>query len=87
MVNYNWLIQGFFDITVTLHFGFSFAYDAPRIWKDLPDPVLSATSLSIQKTVENLSLCNSLPTLVFLLVVSVFLCGGNPCNVSDYYNI
>ena len=27
------------------HFGHSFAYDAPRIWNDLPDDVRSATSL------------------------------------------
>ena len=29
-----------------LHFGHSFAYDAPRIWNDLPDDVRSAKSLS-----------------------------------------
>ena len=28
------------------HFGLSFAYDAPRIWNDLPDDVRSAKSLS-----------------------------------------
>ena len=27
------------------HFGLSFAYDAPKIWNDLPDDVRSATSL------------------------------------------
>ena len=27
------------------HFGLSFAYDAPKIWNDLPDDVHSATSL------------------------------------------
>ena len=28
----------------TKHFGFSFAYDAPKIWIDLPDDVCSATT-------------------------------------------
>ena len=28
------------------HFGLSFAYDAPMIWNDLPDVVLSANSLA-----------------------------------------
>ena len=27
------------------HFGLSFAYDAPKIWNDMPDDVRSATSL------------------------------------------
>ena len=29
------------------HFGLSFAYDAPRIWNDLPDDILTAKSLSL----------------------------------------
>ena len=29
----------------TKHFGLSFAYDAPKIWNDLPDDESSATSL------------------------------------------
>ena len=29
------------------HFGYSFAYDAPKIWNDLPDDVRSATSIHI----------------------------------------
>ena len=37
------------------YFGLSFAYEAPRIWNDLPDDVHSAKSLLIQKEVENLS--------------------------------
>ena len=28
------------------HFGLSFAYDAPKVWNDLPDDRNSATSLS-----------------------------------------
>ena len=31
--------------TSTKNFGLSFAYDAPKIWNDLPDDVHSATSL------------------------------------------
>ena len=36
------------------YFGLSFAYDAPRIWNDLPDDVPSAKSLFIQEKFENL---------------------------------
>ena len=33
----------------TKHFGLSFAYDAPKIWNDLPDDVRSASSANIVK--------------------------------------
>ena len=29
----------------TRQFGFSFAYDAPKVWNELPDDICSATSL------------------------------------------
>ena len=50
------------------------------ICKDLPDDVHSANSVLLQKEVENLSLCKSLPTLVSGFV-PVFLCGTDPCYV------
>ena len=46
------------------HFGLSFAYDAPKIWNDLPDDVRLSTSLhSFQKEAQNQSLCTSISTL------------------------
>ena len=39
--------------------------------------------LFMQEEIGNLSLCKSLPSLVFLAFVSVFLHGASPCNVSD----
>ena len=50
----------------TRYFGLSCACDAPMISNYLADNVCSAISLSLfRKQVENLSLCKSLPTLVF----------------------
>ena len=47
------------------HFGFSFAFDAPKIWNGLPDEVKLASSLSyFRKKLEDLPLCQGLPTLV-----------------------
>ena len=61
----------------TSHFGLGFAYDAPMIWNEMPDDVGSANSLSFfRKQVENLSLCKSLPTPVFLGFSQCFLCGS-----------
>ena len=47
------------------HFGLSFAYDAPRVWNDLPDDVHSAKSLSSFKKKLKTYLYKSLPSLVF----------------------
>ena len=43
------------------HFGLSFAYDAPKIWNDLPDEVHSATSLHSSHSV---SICGAGPCYV-----------------------
>ena len=53
------------------HFGLSFAYDAPRIWNDLPDDVHSAKSLSSfrkkLKTYSLKKLTHPRLSLVFIL--------------------
>ena len=47
------------------HFGLSFAYDALKIWNDLPDDVrFGHFSPLIQKEAPNLSLCTSILTLI-----------------------
>ena len=46
------------------HFGHCFAFDAPKIWNDLPTNVCNATSItSFTKRVQNLPVCRSLSTI------------------------
>ena len=42
------------------HFGHSFAYDAPKIWNELPHDVRSCF---LQKEAQNLPVCKSLSTI------------------------
>ena len=49
-------------ISLTKHFGLSFAYDASMIWNDLPDDVCSAKSLFIVEEVEK-HIYSSFPVL------------------------
>ena len=44
-----WYLKSLFVPSVhksTRHFGLSFAYDAPKIWNDLPDDVRSNSSVN-----------------------------------------
>ena len=44
------------------HFGLSFAYNAPKIWNDLPDDVWSATSLhSFRKKLKTYNFAQAYP--------------------------
>ena len=46
------------------HFGHSFAFDAPKIWNDIPHDVRSATSVaSFRKKAQNLPVCKSLSAI------------------------
>ena len=45
-------------------FSFSFAFDAPKIWNGLPDEV--RFSFLFPEKVEDLPLCQGLPTLAYL---------------------
>ena len=74
----------------TKHFGLSFAYDAPKIWNDLPDDLHSTTSLhSFRKKLKTISLQkHTHPS--FWLFFLVLLHGAEPCYVSgdminDFY--
>ena len=59
------------------HFSHSFAYDAPKVWNDLPDEIRSAPSLaSFRKKTQDIPIHQSLSTIIFfqfLPVVSVVL--------------
>ena len=57
-----------------VHFGLSFAYDAPKIWNDLPDDVRSATSLhSFRKKLETVLFKHIHPNFSFSQFLSVAL--------------
>ena len=45
------------------HFGLRFAYDAPKIWNDLPDNGNQSLLATHLEEAQNLSLCKSIPTL------------------------
>ena len=62
------------------HFDLSIAYDAPRIWDDLPDDKRSAKSLSsFSKESKPTSLQkHTHPSSLFL---SVFLCSADPAMI------
>ena len=46
----------------TKQFGLSFAYDAPKIWNELPDDVRSATSIaSFRKKLKAYLFCQAYP--------------------------
>ena len=46
----------------TRHFGFSFAYDAPKVWNELPDDIRSATSLlSFRKKLKSYLFAKAFP--------------------------
>ena len=63
------------------HFGLSFAYDAPKIWNDLPDDVRSATSLhSFRRKLKTYLFSQAYPPLLLLSLVSLH--GADPCYVS-----
>ena len=47
----------------TKQFGLSFAYDAPKIWNELPDNVQSATSIaSFRKKLKAYLFCQAYPS-------------------------
>ena len=46
-------------------FGLSFAYDAPKIWNELPDDVRSATSIASFRKKLKAYILPSLSSLVF----------------------
>ena len=75
---------GYPDIRVPVEItNFNLCFAVPKKVNDLPDDVHSATTLLIQKEVENQNLYKSIPTLVsgFSLV---FFCGVDPFYVLDY---
>ena len=62
------------------HFGLSFAYDAPKIWNDMPGDVHSATSLHLfRKKHKPCFFVQAYPPFRFF-VVSLY--GTDPCCVS-----
>ena len=62
------------------HFGLSFAYEAPKIWNDLPDDVRLAASLySFRRKFKTYLFAQAYPPLLLLSLVS--LCGADPCYV------
>ena len=68
------------------HFDPSFAHDSPRIWNDVPDDVCSDKSLFSFRRKLKTYLFAKASTLFFSGLVSIFLCGVDPCNVSDLMN-
>ena len=57
----------------TKQFGLSFAYDAPKIWNELPDDVRSATSIaSFRKKTQSIPILPSLSSLVISTSYGVF---------------
>ena len=66
------------------HFGHSFAYDAPRIWNDLPDDVRSAKSLSsFRKKLKTYLFEKAYPPQITLSFSICLLRCVDPCNVPD----
>ena len=60
----------------TKQFGFGFAYDAPKVWNELPDDISSATSLfSFKKNLKDDLLTKAYPPQV---LVFYCLCGMEP---------
>ena len=63
------------------HFGLSFAYDAPKVWNDLPDDASLATSLhSFKQNLKTYLFAPAYPPEFLLFPVS--LRGADPCYVS-----
>ena len=67
---HNHIHQGAFVVCLSVrilaksskHFGLSFAYDAPKIWNDLPDDVHSATSLySLRRKLKTFPFAQAYP--------------------------
>ena len=66
------------------HFGHSFAYDATRIWNDLPGDVRSAKSLSsFRKKLKTYLFEKAYPPQITLSFSICLLRGVDPCNFPD----